>query len=106
MKSFRTYIQEGAARKDHADQPFRTLNSAGNRKLVLAGNEMVGHIDFHEGMPDIIPNSKDRYIAYINSSYRDSRLKMRRPISRTVGEFSTFDAAMKALQNAIQNLRK
>lgn len=106
MKSFRTYLQEGVARKDHADGTFHTLNSAGGRKLVLSGNEMVGHVDFHVGVPEVIPNDKDRYIAYLNAHYRDSRLKIRRPISRMLGEFSSLDAAIAAIKTAIQNLRK
>lgn len=106
MKSFRTYLEEGIARKDHADHDFRILNSAGNRKLVLAGNEMVGHVDFHVGVPEVIPGSRDRYIAYVNGGYRDSRLKIQRPVSRMIGEFSSLDAAIEGIKAAIQKLRK
>lgn len=106
MKSFRTYLQEGIARKDQAEGNFHTLNSAGGRKLVLSGNEMVGHVDFHVGVPEVIPGDKDRYIAYLNAHYRDSRLKIRRPVSRMLGEFSSLDAALSAIKAAIQNLRK
>ena len=71
MKSFRAYLQEGIARKDHATQPLHTLNTVNNRTLVFSGHEMVGHIDFHKGTPEIIPNSVDQYVAYINAAYRD-----------------------------------
>ena len=106
MKSFRTYLQEGVARKDHSDGQFHTLNSAGNRKLVFSGSEWVGYVDFHVGVPEIIPGDKDRHIAYLNASYRDSRLKINRPTSRRLGEFSSLDAAIQGIKAAIQNLKK
>lgn len=105
MKTFRQHIQE-AARKDHADGEFHTLNGANGRKLVLIGNEMVGHIDFHVGVPDIIPGDKDRYIAHLATSYRDSRLKINRPIFRRVGEFNSLEDALRGLKDSIKNLKK
>jgi len=105
MKTFRQHIQE-AARKEHADGEFHMLNSANNRKLVLIGNEMVGHIDFHVGTPDIIAGDKDRYIAHLATSYRDSRLKINRPIARRVGEFDSLEGALKGLKDSIKNLRR
>lgn len=105
MKSFRTYLTE-VARQDHSTQPLHTIKSAGNRQMVFAGSEWVGHIDFHVGTPDLIPNSRDRYIAYIKTNYRDSRLKINRPVSRAVGEYSSTQAALDGIQAALANLRK
>lgn len=106
MKSFRTYLQEGIARRDQSLQNLHTLNTAGNRKLVFAGSEMVGHIDFHAATPNVLPNSRDQHIAYINGSYRDSRLKIHRPVFRSIGSFSSHTAALEGIKAALQNLRK
>lgn len=106
MKSFRTFLQEGVARKEHSTANLHTLQSAGSRKLVFANTEMVGYIDFHVGVPEIIPGDKDRYLAYINAAYRDSRLKINRPTSRIVGEFPSEQAAVEGIRAALANLRK
>lgn len=106
MKSFRTYITEGVATKRHAEGNFHTLKAPGNRTLVFSDTEMVGHVDFVPGTPEVLEGSRDRYITYINGSYRDSRLKLNRPVFRKVGEFSSQGEALAALQSAIADLRK
>lgn len=106
MKTFRTYLEEGLARREHADNTLHTLKAPNNRTLVFSGNEMVGHIDLLLGTPDIIKNSSDVYVAYINGSYRDSKLKINRPVFRKLGEFSNLEQAMAHLKDSIAKLRK
>jgi hypothetical protein len=105
MKSFRTYLQEGAARKEHSTMEFRLLKTHGNAKMVFAGNEWVATIDHIPGVPEM-PQNKDQYIASYNGQYRDSRLKIHRPTSRRIGSFDSEEKALSAIKAAIQNLRK
>ena len=100
------YVSEGVARKDHADGEFHTLKAPNNRTLVFVNSEMVGHVDLMLGTPDVIKNSKDQYVTYLNASYRDSRLKIRRPVFRRIGTFDTLDAALAGLKKELKNLTR
>lgn len=99
-------LHEGVARKEHSTGTFHTIKAPGNRTLVFSDNELVGHIDFHEATPHVLPNSIDQHLVYVNGSYRDSRLKLQRPVFRKVGAFSSHSAALDALRAALANLRK
>lgn len=98
-------LAEGVARKAHADTDWHLLKTHGSSKMVFAGSEWVGAIDFVPGS-DIVPNSAPQYIAKLNAQYRDSRLKIHRPVERTIGSFKSEEAALAALKQAIASLRK
>lgn len=106
MKSFRTYLQEGVARREHAEGNFHTIKAPNNRTLVFSNNEMVAHVDYIPGATSVVPGDTDKFLLYVNGSYRDSRLKLHRPVFRRAGEFSSIDAALKALKNTLSGLRK
>ena len=98
-------LKEGVARKEHAGGDWHLLKTHGNSKMVFASNEWVGTIDFVSGS-NVVPGAQSQYVAKINGQYKDSRLKISRPVERTVGSFKSEEAAVAALKQAIENLRK
>jgi hypothetical protein len=98
-------LKEGVARKDHAAADWHTLKTHGSGVMVFAGSEWIGAIDHIPGST-VVPLSSPQYVAKLNAGYRDSRLKIHRPVERTIGTFNSQEAALAALKQAVAALSK
>lgn len=97
MKSFQGYLNESRV---------KWLKMPQHRSVLLLDDQMVGTIEFYAGTPEILPDSKDRYTATLGGTYRDTRLKVKRTVFRTIGTFDTEQEAKQALVKAAQNSKK